>query len=77
MDERVKAAEGMLFHIIQKVRPHLADRIVETGRLDTIILGLGGQGSKHAGLIHDFGTSIVAGVAPGAGGTATSVKRSQ
>jgi succinyl-CoA synthetase alpha subunit len=69
MDGKVKATEGMLFHLIQKVRPRLAERVAKTGRLDTIILGLGGQGSKHAGLMHDFGTSIVAGVAPGAGGT--------
>jgi len=69
MDEKVKATEGMLYHIIRKVRPQLAERVARTGRLDTIILGLGGQGSKHAGLMHDFGTSIVAGVAPGGGGT--------
>jgi succinyl-CoA synthetase alpha subunit len=69
MDEKVKATEGMLYHIIRKIRPLLAERVARSGRLDTIILGLGGQGSKHAGLMHDFGTSIVAGVAPGAGGT--------
>jgi succinyl-CoA synthetase alpha subunit len=69
MDERIKATEGMLFHLVRKVRPLLAERVTRNGRLDTIILGLGGQGSKHAGLMHDFGTSIVAGVAPGAGGT--------
>lgn len=69
MDEKVNATGGMLFHIIKKVRPRLAERVAVSGRLDTIILGLGGQGSKHAGLMHDFGTSIVAGVAPGAGGT--------
>jgi succinyl-CoA synthetase alpha subunit len=69
MDEKVKATEGMLYHIIRKVRPELAERVARSGRLDTIILGLGGQGSKHAGLMHDFGTSIVAGVAPGGGGT--------
>ncbi len=43
--------------------------MAKSGRLDTIILGLGGQGTKHAGLMHDFGTSIVAGVAPGGAGT--------
>ncbi len=69
MDEKVKATEGMLYHIIRKLRPELAERVARSGRLDTIILGLGGQGSKHAGLMHDFGTSIVAGVAPGGGGT--------
>jgi succinyl-CoA synthetase alpha subunit len=69
MDEKIQATDGMLYHIIRKVRPRLAERVAQTGRLDTIILGLGGQGSKHAGLMHDFGTSIVAGVAPGEGGT--------
>jgi succinyl-CoA synthetase alpha subunit len=69
MDARIKATEGMLFHIVRKLRPELAARVAKTGRLDTIILGLGGQGSKHAGLMHDFGTSIVAGVAPGGAGT--------
>ena len=69
MDEKINATDGLLFHIIKKVRPRLAERVAASGRLDTIILGLGGQGSKHAGLMHDFGTSVVAGVAPGAGGT--------
>ena len=69
MDEKINATDGMLFHIIKKIRPRLAERVAASGRLDTIILGLGGQGSKHAGLMHDFGTSVVAGVAPGAGGT--------
>ncbi|HYA48570.1 MAG TPA: citrate/2-methylcitrate synthase [Burkholderiales bacterium] len=69
MEEKVKATEGMLYHIIRRIRPRLAERVAESGRLDTIILGLGGQGSKHAGLMRDFGTSIVAGVAPGASGT--------
>jgi succinyl-CoA synthetase alpha subunit len=69
MDEKVKATEGMLYHIIRKARPRLAERVAGSGRLDTIILGLGGQGSKHAGLMYDFGTSIVAGIAPGGAGT--------
>jgi succinyl-CoA synthetase alpha subunit len=69
MDARIKAADGMLFHLVRKFRPALAERVAKSGRLDTIILGLGGQGSKHAGLMHDFGTSVVAGVAPGGAGT--------
>ncbi len=69
MDARIKATDGFLFHLVRKLRPALAERVAKSGRLDTIILGLGGQGSKHAGLMHDFGTSIVAGVAPGAAGT--------
>jgi succinyl-CoA synthetase alpha subunit len=69
MDARIKAADGFLFHLVGKLRPGLAGRVAKSGRLDTIILGLGGQGTKHAGLMHDFGTSIVAGVAPGGAGT--------
>ena len=69
MDPRIKAVDGLLFHIVRKLRPELAARVARSGRLDTIIIGLGGQGSKHAGLMHDFGTSIVAGVAPGGAGT--------
>jgi succinyl-CoA synthetase alpha subunit len=69
MDVRINAAEGMLYHIVSRIRPKLAERIAATNRLDTIIIGLGGQGAKHAGLMHDFGTSLVAGVAPGRGGT--------
>ena len=69
MDARIKATDGFLFHLVKKLRPGLADRVAKSGRLDTIILGLGGQGTKHAGLMYDFGTSIVAGVAPGGAGT--------
>ncbi len=69
MDVRIKATDGFLFHLVLKLRPGLAGRVARSGRLDTIILGLGGQGTKHAGLMHDFGTSIVAGVAPGGAGT--------
>ena len=69
MDARIKATDGFLFHLVGKLRPGLADRVAKSGRLDTIILGLGGQGTKHAGLMRDFGTSVVAGVAPGGAGT--------
>ena len=69
MDARIKATDGFLFHLVRKLRPGLADRVAKSGRLDTIILGLGGQGTKHAGLMRDFGTSVVAGVAPGGAGT--------
>jgi len=69
MDEKIKATDGMLYHIVRKFRPGLAERVARSGRLDTIILGLGGQGAKHAGLMYDFGTSLVAGVAPGGSGT--------
>jgi succinyl-CoA synthetase alpha subunit len=69
MDARIKATDGFLFHLVRKFRPALAERVTASGRLDTVILGLGGQGTKHAGLMHDFGTSVVAGIAPGGAGT--------
>ena len=69
MDARIKATDGFLFHLVHKFRPALAERVTASGRLDTVILGLGGQGTKHAGLMHDFGTSVVAGIAPGGAGT--------
>ncbi|MGZ5499394.1 MAG: hypothetical protein ACXWHI_11780, partial [Candidatus Aminicenantales bacterium] len=69
MDARIRATDGMLFYLVERLRPELAARVAKSGRLDTIILGLGGQGSKHAGLMHDFGTSVVAGVTPGGAGT--------
>jgi succinyl-CoA synthetase alpha subunit len=68
-DPRIGATDGMLFYIVRQIRPDLARRVAASKRLDTIIIGLGGQGTKHAGLMHDFGTSVVAGVAPGQGGT--------
>ena len=68
-DPSIGATDGMLFYIVRKIRPDLARRVAATKRLDTIIIGLGGQGTKHAGLMHEFGTSVVAGVAPGQGGT--------
>ncbi|RKY79081.1 hypothetical protein DRQ07_06825, partial [candidate division KSB1 bacterium] len=69
MKDRINAAEGMLFYIVKNIRPDLAEKIKETGKLETMIIGLGGQGTKHAGLMNDFGTTVSAGVAPGKGGT--------
>jgi len=69
MDARIKATDGFLFHLVKKLRPGLAGRVAKSGRLDTVILGLGGQGTKHAGLMYDFGTSIVAAIVPGGAGT--------
>jgi len=68
MKDRINAIDGMLYYIVKKIRPDLARTIDETGRLETMIIGLGGQGTKHAGLMNDFGTTVSAGVAPGKGG---------
>ena len=65
----ISSEKGMLFYIIKKIRPRLAERIKETGKIESIVVGLGGQGTRHAGLMKDFGTTITAGIAPGRGGT--------
>ena len=59
MRPRIHAAEGMLYHIVRKIRPALAERIAKSDHLETLIIGLGGQGSKHAGLMHDFGIILL------------------
>jgi len=69
MSDRIDATDGMIYYIIKKIRPELAKRVAETNLLETIIVGLGGQGMKHAGLMHSFGTHIAAGVAPNRGGS--------
>jgi len=65
----ISPEKGMLFYIIKKIRPRLAEKIKETGKIESIVVGLGGQGTRHAGLMLDFGTTITAGIAPGRGGT--------
>ncbi|MGQ9477655.1 MAG: citrate/2-methylcitrate synthase [Candidatus Bipolaricaulia bacterium] len=67
--ERIPAGEGLLCHLIEQVRPDLAKHIKETGELETIVIGLGAQGTRHAGLMQEFGTKVAAGIAPGRGGT--------
>jgi succinyl-CoA synthetase alpha subunit len=65
----VRADEGLLYHIISQIRPALAEHIKEVGEIDTIVVGLGREGTRHAGLMQEYGTRIVAGIAPGEGGT--------
>jgi len=67
MNGKINATEGMLYYIVNKIRPDLAQYIAQSNRLETMIIGLGGQGSKHAGLMNNFGTMVTAGVAPGKG----------
>ncbi len=69
MNEKINATDGMLYYIVKKIRPELAKRVQANNKLETLIVGLGGQGSKHAGLMHEFGTTVAAGVAPGKGGS--------
>lgn len=66
--KKISPNDGMLFYIVNKIRPELGKRIAETGNLETIVVGLGGQGTRHAGLMREYGTTITAGIAPGRGG---------
>lgn len=67
--KRIDPTEGMLYFMVEKIRPVLAKRIKETRTLETAVVGLGGQGTKHAELMREFGTIVTAGIAPGRGGT--------
>ncbi len=69
MKPKINPSEGMLFYIIDKIRPELAEKIKKTNTVETMIIGLGAQGTKHAGLMSEFGTTLTAGVSPGKGGT--------
>jgi len=65
----VPAADGMLAYLVGRVRAKLAKRIAATGKISTAVIGLGRQGTRHAGLMRQFGTTVSAAVAPGRGGT--------
>ncbi|MFW9995060.1 MAG: citrate/2-methylcitrate synthase [Candidatus Odinarchaeota archaeon] len=67
--KRVPVNRGMLHFLIKQVRPQLAEQITKTGTIETVIIGLGGQGTKHAGLMQEFGTNVTAGISKGRGGT--------
>jgi len=66
--EPIRAREGLLAHLIGKVRPDLLPVIEETNTIETAVIGLGGQGTRHAGMMRQFGTTVSAGIAPGRGG---------
>jgi len=64
----IRASEGLLAHMIGTIRPDLLLVIEETDTIETAVIGLGGQGTRHAGMMQQFGTTVVAGVAPGRAG---------
>jgi len=64
----VPGGEGMLAYLIAQINPKLAARITASGRIETAVIGLGRQGTRHAGLMKEFGTTVTAAVAPGRGG---------
>jgi len=65
----VQAADGMLAHLVGKRRADLVRRLASGGAIETAVIGLGRQGTRHAGLMKGFGTTVTAAVAPGRGGT--------
>lgn len=67
--KRLPVEEGMLHYLVEKVRPGLAKRISQSHKVETIVIGLGSQGTKHAGIMHSFGTTVTAGIAPGRSGS--------
>ncbi|MHA2244516.1 MAG: hypothetical protein ACXADY_06065, partial [Candidatus Hodarchaeales archaeon] len=67
--KRISVDQGVLYYLIKKIRPELASYIQKKKEIETVIIGLGGQGTKHAGLMRDFGTNVTAGVSLGRGGT--------
>src|SRR5512136_239506 len=67
--KQIPSNQGMLYYLIEKKRPDIAKNIMETKTIETIVVGLGGQGTRHAELMQQYGTNITAGIAPGRGGT--------
>ena len=61
--------QGLLFHLIKSLRPKLAQTIQSSLTIETMIIGLGRQGTNHTKLMREYGTTITCGVAPGRGGT--------
>ncbi len=68
MSKRIPAHKGMLCHFIKHARPDLVKKIEKTQQIETMVVGLGRQGTRHAGLMQEFGTTVTAGIALGRGG---------
>lgn len=67
--EKLSAEQGLLHYFIKQVRPELGEKITETKTIETMIVGLGRQGTRHAQLMMEYGTNVTCGVAQGKGGT--------
>ncbi len=53
--KKIAPDQGMLYYLISKKRPDLAQIIKKTGMIETVIVGLGGQGTRHAALMQQYG----------------------
>ncbi|MHA1953825.1 MAG: hypothetical protein ACW96U_07760, partial [Candidatus Heimdallarchaeaceae archaeon] len=67
--EKLNPDQGLLYYLIKEIRPELANQITKTKTIETMIVGLGRQGTRHAQLMMEYGTNVTCGVAPGRGGT--------
>ncbi len=67
--KKLSAEQGLLHYFIKQVRPELAEKITQTKTIETMIVGLGRQGTRHAQLMMEYGTNVTCGVAQGKGGT--------
>ncbi|MHA1990286.1 MAG: citrate/2-methylcitrate synthase [Candidatus Hodarchaeales archaeon] len=61
--------QGLLFYLINSVRPDIGKNIKESNEINTLLVGLGRQGTRHAQLMTEYGTKITCGVHPGREGT--------
>ncbi|MHA1199381.1 MAG: citrate/2-methylcitrate synthase [Candidatus Heimdallarchaeaceae archaeon] len=68
-NEKLNTNRGLLYYLIKHVRPELAEKVNQTETIETMIVGLGRQGTRHAQLMMEYGTNVTCGVAPGRGGT--------
>ncbi len=64
---KIAADKGLLYYLVKRTRPKLAEYVSTTGTIETIVIGLGRQGTKHAGLMCEYGTDVTAAVAAGRG----------
>ena len=69
VEGKLNPDQGLLYYLVKEVRPELAEQITKTKTIETMIVGLGRQGTRHAQLMMEYGTNVTCGVAPGRGGT--------
>jgi hypothetical protein len=54
---RIPVEQGILYFLIKEIRPELAAYIEQNKVIETVLIGLGTQGTKHAGLMKEFETN--------------------